>query len=415
LHGGLAIVTLFTTTLAGAELITGRMWDAWLGKFDTAWRHWLTGLPYSLSFLAFLTCHEFGHYFAALYYRVKTSLPYYIPVYFPYAPMNIGSFGAVIRLRDTPRSTAEYFDIGVAGPLAGFVVSVALLAYGYTHLPPPEYLYQIHPDYEFIGGMPTEEQILDRIPPYGPPPFIYRTGNSALTWFFEQYVADPARLPNHFETIHYPFLFVGFITLFFTALNLLPIGQLDGGHVVYGLFGRKYANLVSRVTIVALVLYGGTGFILDDDFDIDLTPRGVANGIYFAVVSLIGIKLFGNITRGIIFCSIMITVQWMLIRLFPGAEPSPVWVAYAFVGTFLIRPEHPPAQREHRLGPGRKAIGILTLVIFILCFTPRPLSVVDALKYQKINREKLEPPPKNPPSHQLRPIPFRQPEFMPEE
>ncbi len=394
LHALLAALTLFTTTLAGAELITGRPWDAWLGKTETALSHLLEGLPYSLSFLAFLTFHEFGHYFAALYYGVRTSLPYYIPVYFPFSPVNIGSFGAIIRLRSQPRTTAEYFDLGVAGPLAGFVVSIVLLTYGYTHLPPAEYLHNIHPEYRFInydtGALPTEEQILERIPPYGPIPFIYRTGDSMLTWFFESFVADPKRLPNHFEIIHYPFLFVGFMTLFFTALNLLPIGQLDGGHVVYGLFGRERANLVSKVTIVLLILYGGTGLILDQDFDIDFSPRGITNAVYFAVVTFVGIKLFKGFSAGVVFSSAMIMAQWGLIKLFPEAEPSPVWVFYAFVGTFLIRPDHPPAQYEHRLDNVRKAVGILALAIFVLSFTPQPLTLVNTLKHQRINRMLLE-------------------------
>jgi membrane-associated protease RseP (regulator of RpoE activity) len=409
LHLLLAALTLFTTTLAGAELITGRPWDAWLGKTETALAHLLDGLPYSLSFLAFLTFHEFGHYFMAVYYGVRTSLPYYIPVYFPFAPMNIGSFGAVIRLRSQPLTNAEYFDVGVAGPLAGFVVSFALLTYGYTHLPPAEYLYNIHPDYRFInydtGALPTEAQIMERIPPFGPVPFIYRTGDSALTLFFESYIADPKLLPNHFEIIHYPFIFVGFLTLFFTALNLLPIGQLDGGHVVYGIFGRKRANLVSRVTIVLLVLFGGTGFVLNQEFNIDFSARGISNGIYYTIVTFIGIKLFGGFTRGIIFSSAMVTVQWALILVFPEAQPSPVWVFYAFIGTFLIRPDHPPAQYERPLDAKRKAVGVLALVIFILSFTPRPISLENTLAQQKINRAKLEKarPVPNP---RLKPIPF---------
>ena len=147
IHGGLFLLSLITTMMVGAELVEKKYWFTWglldpeldpanyVFQLKDLWK----GLPYSLAFLGFLTVHEFGHYFTAMYHRVRSSLPYYIPIYIPIpGVLNIGSFGAVIRLKETPRSTREYFDIGIAGPLAGFVVSLLLLVYGFTTLPPME-------------------------------------------------------------------------------------------------------------------------------------------------------------------------------------------------------------------------------------------------------------------------------------
>jgi hypothetical protein len=145
IHSSLFIVTFITTTLAGAEWTHGK--SVLVSGFT--WQDFYSGLPYSICFLSILTAHEFGHYFTAIYYRVRTSLPYYIPL--PPIPMMLGTLGALIRLKQRVNSTRENFDIGIAGPLAGFVVSLGFLFYGFTHLPPPEYIFSIHPEYEQFG------------------------------------------------------------------------------------------------------------------------------------------------------------------------------------------------------------------------------------------------------------------------
>jgi Zn-dependent protease len=98
--------------------------------------------------LSILTAHEFGHYFVALYYRVKVTLPYYIPL--PPGFM-FGTMGALIRMKSPVYSNKQNFDIGIAGPLAGFVVAIVFLGYGYSHLPPLEYVFQFHPEYQQYG------------------------------------------------------------------------------------------------------------------------------------------------------------------------------------------------------------------------------------------------------------------------
>ena len=110
-------------------------------------------------------------------------------------------------------------------------MALIVLFYGFTHLPPPEYIFQIHPEYEQHGLNYAEIVYKNQ-----PDTIIDVTiGKNLLFAFFENYVADPARVPNAHEIMHYPFLFAGYLSLMFTCLNLLPIGQLDGGHVVYGL------------------------------------------------------------------------------------------------------------------------------------------------------------------------------------
>ena len=170
IHIGLFLLTLLTTLMVGAELVSstqlfilggksvaiGKSWFAWvytskeiaLESVQLSLQDLVKGIPYSFSFLAFLTFHEFGHYFTSVYHKVKCSLPYYIPIYIPFIMLNIGSFGAVIRLKEIPDSTRKYFDIGIAGPLAGFVVSIFLLVYGFSHLPDvDEYVLGIHSEY----------------------------------------------------------------------------------------------------------------------------------------------------------------------------------------------------------------------------------------------------------------------------
>src|SRR5688572_2813203 len=123
IHASLFVVTFVTTTLAGAEWVHGK--SVWMPGYTLA--DFQSGMAYSIPFLLVLTVHEFGHYFTALYYKVKTSLPYFIPL--PPLPLMLGTLGALIRIRSRIYSKQQNFDIGIAGPLAGFVVALALLWY----------------------------------------------------------------------------------------------------------------------------------------------------------------------------------------------------------------------------------------------------------------------------------------------
>ena len=142
-------LTLITTTLSGAEWITQKY--IFLPEpFGMTWSDFIKGFEYSIPFLLILTCHEFGHYLTARHYKIDVSLPFYIPFWLPIFG-TIGTFGAMIRIREKIKSRTQYFDVGIAGPLAGFVVALGVLYYGFTHLPPPEHIYDVHPEYEVFG------------------------------------------------------------------------------------------------------------------------------------------------------------------------------------------------------------------------------------------------------------------------
>ncbi|HTE29882.1 MAG TPA: site-2 protease family protein, partial [Chryseolinea sp.] len=140
LQAGLFIATLITTTIAGADWCYQK--SIFLPGYS--WQDFASGFEFSVPFLLILTVHEFGHYFTARYYRVGVTLPYYIPL--PPFPFSIGTMGALIRLKSRIHSKKQNFDIGIAGPLAGFVMALVILFYGFTHLPEPDYIFQIHPE-----------------------------------------------------------------------------------------------------------------------------------------------------------------------------------------------------------------------------------------------------------------------------
>jgi len=144
----LFITTFVATTQAGV---------LWLGRDPYDITNFSIGLPYSITILLILTFHEFGHYFAARFHKVEVTLPFYIP--FPIFTISFGTMGAVIRMREQVKSRKALFDIGIAGPIAGFIVTLAILIYGLINLPPVEYLYQIHPDYAF-NGIPVKGEFM---------------------------------------------------------------------------------------------------------------------------------------------------------------------------------------------------------------------------------------------------------------
>src|SRR5690606_34254497 len=252
----LFVATFVTTTIAGAQWSYGRS----IFSPSYTWQDFVSGLEFSVPLLLILTVHEFGHYFVAMYHKVKTSLPYYIPIPpIPYFPFNIGTMGAVIRLRTRPVSNVQHFDIGVAGPLAGFIVALAIMFYAFKTLPPPEYIYQFHPEYEQYGPDYADVVYSEAYMKEHGPVFDITIGSNLMFWIFEKTVADPDRMPNPHELMHYPMLLACYIALFVTCLNLLPIGQLDGGHVVYGLFGYRTHRTIARVFFMALMFYAGLG------------------------------------------------------------------------------------------------------------------------------------------------------------
>ncbi len=177
----------------------------------------LHGLPFSLTLLLILLAHEFGHYFACLYHRVDASLPFFIPF-----PSIIGTLGAFIRIRSPIYSRKSLFDIGVAGPLAGFAFLGPALAIGLS-------LSKVIPGIAIRGD------------------FVF--GTPALIHLF-QLAIFPHVSPN--DIYLHPVARAAWAGLLATALNLLPIGQLDGGHILYSLVGERH-KLLSRIFVVALI------------------------------------------------------------------------------------------------------------------------------------------------------------------
>src|SRR5690606_385166 len=215
IQAALFIFTVLCTTMIGAELILAR--PIFTGPEGASWTEFAIGFYYSVPFLGFLTAHEFGHYITARLYKIKVTLPYYIPLFF-----GIGTMGAFIRIKEPIRSRKQYFDIGIAGPLAGFVVAVGVLWYGFATLPPQDYIYEVHPEDAQYGADYAEYA-------YDNDALISLAIGSNLNFdFCEHYVVEDASLiPNAYEMMYYPWFFAGFLATFFTALNLIPIGQLD--------------------------------------------------------------------------------------------------------------------------------------------------------------------------------------------
>lgn len=188
------------------------------------------GLAYSTCLLTILGAHEFGHYFAARHYRVEATLPYFIPF-----PSLFGTLGAVIRMSPRIPNRKALFDIAASGPLAGLVVAIPV---------------------SLLGIYLSERTILD------PEKSIILLGDPLLFRAME-WVFFGARSEGWDLMLH-PIGFAGWVGLFVTALNLLPVGQLDGGHISYALFGRR-ANLFAGVAfaaLLALTLTKGHHYIL---------------------------------------------------------------------------------------------------------------------------------------------------------
>jgi membrane-associated protease RseP (regulator of RpoE activity) len=366
IQSGLFILTVLTTTMAGAEWISGKF--LLFGEDKLSWSHFFMGFEYSIPFLLILTCHEFGHYFTARYYKIQTTLPYYIPFWMGFiAGPSIGTMGAFIRIKSLIKTRKQYFDVGIAGPLAGFVVALGVLYYGYTNLPPQEYIFQIHPEYEQYG--------LDY------PDFVYQDlevdfqlGTNLLILLFEKYVAThPERIPNASEMWHYPWLLAGFLALLFTALNLIPIGQLDGGHILYGLIGIKAHRMVSPIIFYIFLIYAGLGLI--NPFQ--PTEELIFNlPLYFLFLFFTVGKANKTNKDRIMVALGIIAIQFLISYLYPTWEGYQGWLLFGFILGRFLGVYHPPALYDQPLDLKRKVLGWISLLIFVLCFSPKPIVII---------------------------------------
>ncbi len=294
----LFLATVATTLLVGAGMadLPG---DAGLGTLA------LAGIPYAASILAILLAHEMGHWLMARAWGVDTTLPHFIP-----GPPPAGTLGAVIRIRSPLPSRRAVLDVGVAGPLAGLAVAVPLLAWGVLHS-------QVHAlgDAALSTSHATSPLAMLHAwiagqPILGDGGAAQLMGDSLLSWGVQRLLLGP--LPPGHDLFLHPVAYAAWLGLFVTTLNLLPIGQLDGGHVLYAWLGRARALRVSRL-----------------------------------------------VSWGLLAAGLLLSWNWL------------VWWA---ITRFVVRLDHPPALEEEPLDRPRAAIAVLALVLFALTFIPIPMS-----------------------------------------
>lgn len=304
IHIGLFIITFITTTLAGVEWTTGQFPPY---EFSMLAK----GLPYSISILLIITFHEFGHYFAARFHKIRATLPFYIP--FPPIPyfINFGTMGAVIRTKSPIFSKKAMFDIGIAGPLSGFVICLGILIYGFTHVPSIDYLLNIHPDYFS--------------PEYGKEGIQLILGDSILFSTLRYLLIDHGTFfPPMSEIYHYPYLLAGWFGLLVTAMNMIPVGQLDGGHISYTIFGNDKHIHISSISTIILAVLG-----------------------FFGVIDALLELNFG--------------IGWS------------GWLFWALILYFVVKLKHPPVADVLPLDKKRMFLGYLSFFIFVISFSPSPL------------------------------------------
>ena len=231
LHLLLLVLTMFTTTLVGAHMqfnfahnLPFFDLERDLDIFTVGLRSpqlFFAGLPFSLTLLTILMAHELGHYLACVYYDVDATLPFFLPAPTPFT----GTLGAFIRIRSAIYSKRVLFDIGVAGPLAGFVFLIPALGVGLAFS-------------KVIPGINHQGTI--------------QLGTPALEWILQRLIFPGVPAADIY--LH-PVARAAWVGMFATALNLLPVGQLDGGHIVYALLGRSH-KWITQTFLLALLPMG---------------------------------------------------------------------------------------------------------------------------------------------------------------
>jgi membrane-associated protease RseP (regulator of RpoE activity) len=217
----LALITLFTTTVVGTSL-AGISPE----QFQSNPSLLRNGLPYALTLMWILGCHEFSHYCTAIYYKIRATLPYFIPV-----PFFLGTFGAFIQMRSPVPHRKALFDVAIAGPLGGFIMTVPLLIWGLS-------LSEIVPL--------SEESGLLRIDSLNP-------RSSLLMTLFSK-IALGSELGSDAAINLHPIAIAAYIGLIVTALNLMPVGQLDGGHIVHAMYGQRTAVIIGQVSRLLMLI-----------------------------------------------------------------------------------------------------------------------------------------------------------------
>lgn len=267
------------------------------------------GWPHAAALVGILGAHELGHWALARWHGVDTSLPYFIPG--PPQPFGVGTFGAVMRMREIPPSRRATLDVGVAGPLAGFAVALPLLLWGLAHSS------LVPAGAAAASGLDSP---WDHLLAWwsGRPAAAAGEEASALIVLGDSLVTRGAQwvvwgtLPPGQELFLHPVAYAAWLGMLVTALNLVPIGQLDGGHLVYALVGRARAERLSRAASWALL-----------------------------------------------GCGLFVSTSWL------------VWWVLA---RWVVGPRHPPAWDERPLDRPRAALAVAGLLLFVLTFVPVPFA-----------------------------------------
>jgi membrane-associated protease RseP (regulator of RpoE activity) len=311
-HGGIDIASrrrrlpwwnavLFLGTVA-TTVLSGAAFAGWAGGGTGSLV--LTGLSYATAVLSILLAHEMGHWLLARAWGVDSTLPYFLPIYVP-GSMNFGTLGALIRLRSPIPTRDAVLDIGAAGPIAGALVAIPVYAWGLAHSEVRAVgelaATNTGSPFEMLSALVRGETLT-----WGGDAVVF--GDSLLTAGIQRLVLG-AMPPGHDVVVH-PVALAAWLGLFVTTLNLIPLGQLDGGHVTYAWLGERGALRVSRLVSAGLLVAG-------------------------------------------IFVSMNWLVWWLLTRIVIGLR-------------------HPPAMDEAPIGPARRAVALVSLALFVLTFVPVP-------------------------------------------
>ncbi len=373
-HLGLFLTTFITVSVIGTVFVGFGGEIIFLGPLALPGSDDLMrGALFATLLLSFLTFHEFGHYFAAVYHRISVTLPYYIPL-----PLGIGTLGAVIRIKEKIHETKKLFDIGIAGPLAGFIVSLIVLIIGFSTLPDPS----------FVQNFSGHEELKAYVSEHGTYPTEQLTtedgstlivGNTLLFTFISSFFEN---VPPMWEMYHFPFLFAGWLGLFFTALNLMPVGQLDGGHILYSLLGYKKHRDVARVFFTFISILAGIEAVpliheLLGPYD---TSFGALSWIIWGAMlsSLMTIAFNKNRHWVSLMAPTSLISSGIYIYQIAGSsnlEPSYIWLVWLVFITFMVKVDHPPVTFYKPVSTGRKVLGWLSMLIFVLCISLNPLSM----------------------------------------
>lgn len=240
----LFVLTVFSVMLAGAQP-AGPIPNDPAGQMLLLAKSILTGWPFALSLLGILVAHELGHYFMSRHHKTPASLPYFIP--FPLSPL--GTMGAAIIMRSIPKNKRVLFDIGIAGPIAGLVVAIPVLFFGLslstlgTIDPNPNSFIEGNSLLYLFAKYVTFGQLLPA--PVEPQGFLY--------WLQYFFTGRPIPFGGLDVFIH-PIAFAGWAGILVTALNLIPVGTLDGGHIIYALLGEKARKAFPFIIALLIVL-----------------------------------------------------------------------------------------------------------------------------------------------------------------